>query len=345
MGAEYPYAERLSLTEVLLVFVSLLLLVANFLWLRGSRRIASCLRRVLTRFASGLLLVISLIATIAAGYYFWYTHRPIPAETQQALFEGITYTRETRSNPHPLVIHVATVDLNAPGIAFLVTPPQPNGGRQLRARTTSTFLTEFGLQLAINGDFFLPWWSYSPFHYTPRPGEPVDVYGFASSKGQVYSKGDATRYPTLYISSDNRAQLGAPIGEVYNAISGNVIFVERGKVTDGAYREAYHIDPHPRTAVGLTKDSRTLVIVVVDGRQPNYSEGISLGELAEIMIKYGAETALNLDGGGSSALIIQGQNGGSSALNSPIDNLIPGRERTVGNHLGIFARRLVASRP
>jgi hypothetical protein len=333
------------LTEVLLVFVSLLLLVANFLWLRRAQRIASRLRRVLTRFASGLLLVISLIATIAAGYYFWYTHRPIPAETQQALFEGITYTRETRSSPHPLVIHVATVDLNAPGIAFLVTPPQPNGGRQLRARTTSTFLTEFGLQLAINGDFFSPFWSNSPFDYGPQAGDPVDIYGFASSKGEVYSKGDPAKYPTLYISADNRAQFSSPVGEVYNAISGNVIFIEQGKVTDGAFREAYHIDPHPRTAVGLTKDGRILVIVVVDGRQPNYSEGISLGDLAEIMIKYGVETALNLDGGGSSALIIQGQNGGTHALNSPIDNRIPGRERVVGNHLGIFARRLVASRP
>jgi hypothetical protein len=290
-------------------------------------------------------LIISLLLVIAAGYYFWYHHRPIPTNVRQTLFEGIAYVRESRSTPRPLVIHVVIVDLRAPGIAFLVTPPQPNGGRQLRARTTSTFLNEFGLQLAINGDFFLPWWSYSPFHYAPRPGEPVDVYGFASSKGQIYAKGDPARYPTLYISADNHAQFGTPIGEVYNAISGNALFVEQGKVTDAAFREAYHIDPHPRTAVGLTKDGRTLVIVVVDGRQPNYSEGISLGELAEIMIAYGVETALNLDGGGSSALIIQGQNGGSLALNSPIDNLIPGRERTVGNHLGVYARKLVASRP
>jgi hypothetical protein len=345
MGGKYLYAERLPLTEVLLVIVSLLLLVGTFLGFWRSRRIAGRIWRNVTSITAGSLLVISFLLSIAAGYYFWYNHRPIPANTQQTLFEGITYTRESRSTPRPLVIHVATVDLNTPGIAFLVTPPQPNGGRQLRARTTSTFLTEFGLQLAINGDFFSPFWSNSPFDYGPHAGEPVDIYGFASSKGQVYSTGDPAKYPTLYISLDNRAQFGTPMGEIYNAISGNVIFIEQGKVTDGAYREAYHIDPHPRTAVGLTKDGRTLIIVVVDGRQPNYSEGISLAELAEIMIKYGVETALNLDGGGSSALIIQGQNGGSLALNSPIDNRIPGRERVVGNHLGIFARKLVASRP
>jgi exopolysaccharide biosynthesis protein len=95
----------------------------------------------------------------------------------------------------------------------------------------------------------------------------------------------------------------------------------------------------------LTQDARTLIIVVIDGRQPNYSEGASIAEVADVMLKYGAYTALNLDGGGSSTLVAQGKSGESMVLNSPIDNRIPGRERPVANHLGIYARPVVANKP
>ncbi len=46
---------------------------------------------------------------------------------------------------------------------------------------------------------------------------------------------------------------------------------------------------------------------------------------------------MNLDGGGSSTMVVAGRDGQSRVLNSPIDNYIPGRERPVANHLGIFA--------
>ena len=81
-----------------------------------------------------------------------------------------------------------------------------------------------------------------------------------------------------------------------------------------------------------------MLLVVVDGRQPNYSEGVTLVELTEIVAGYGGDTALNLDGGGSTALIARGRTGQPIQLNSPIDNRIPGRERPVANHLGIYAR-------
>lgn len=62
---------------------------------------------------------------------------------------------------------------------------------------------------------------------------------------------------------------------------------------------------HPRTAVGRTFDGQ-LIVVVVDGRQPA-SRGVDLVELATIMRDLGAERALNLDGGGSSALVVRGR--------------------------------------
>lgn len=68
---------------------------------------------------------------------------------------------------------------------------------------------------------------------------------------------------------------------------------------------------HPRSAVGLSADKNTLFIVTVDGRQ-NHSKGVSLQSMAEIMIRAGAYNAMNLDGGGSTALSICGM-----IVNSP----------------------------
>ena len=75
---------------------------------------------------------------------------------------------------------------------------------------------------------------------------------------------------------------------------------------------------------------------MVDGRQPKYSEGVTLWELAEITLEAGADIALNLDGGGSSTMVMRGDSG-TNILNAPFHTNIPMRERPVGNHLGIFA--------
>lgn len=96
---------------------------------------------------------------------------------------------------------------------------------------------------------------------------------------------------------------------------------------------------HPRSAIGYSRNGRYLFLVVVDGRQPLYSEGVTLSELAGLMVSLGAEYAMDLDGGGSSTLVVEGSDGMPRVLNSPIDNYIPGRERPVANHLGISLRR------
>ncbi len=96
--------------------------------------------------------------------------------------------------------------------------------------------------------------------------------------------------------------------------------------------------PQPRTAIGYSRNGRYLYLVVVDGRQAFYSEGMTLRELADWMISRGAQYAMNLDGGGSSTMVVQDRDGRPRLLNSPIDNYLPGRERPVANHLGIFLR-------
>jgi exopolysaccharide biosynthesis protein len=95
----------------------------------------------------------------------------------------------------------------------------------------------------------------------------------------------------------------------------------------------------PRTAIGYSRNGRYLYLVVADGRQPFYSEGMTTAELAKLMISLGAQYAMNLDGGGSSTMVVQDRAGHARVLNSPIDSYIPGRERPVGNHLGVFVTR------
>lgn len=96
--------------------------------------------------------------------------------------------------------------------------------------------------------------------------------------------------------------------------------------------------PNPRTAIGLNRNGRWLTLMVVDGRQPGYSEGVTFPELAELLISYGVHTGANMDGGGSSAMVIRGADSKARVLNSPIEMNTPGKERPVGNHLGVFIK-------
>lgn len=92
---------------------------------------------------------------------------------------------------------------------------------------------------------------------------------------------------------------------------------------------------HPRTAAGYNQDSTKAYFVVVDGRQ-TVSVGMSLNELANLMLSVGAHNAVNLDGGGSSTMVIHNQ-----VVNSPSD---PGGERSIANAL-FAVREMEVSAP
>lgn len=298
------------------------------------------MRRIIRFTLIGLLLILAGVALLAGGFFFWRDHRPQPENAQIELFNGITYIRDVRQQPRPLVIHVVQIELDTPGLSFLVTPGDPMDGHEVRAQTVSQFLSEYQLQLAINGDFFWPWWYHTIFDYYPRVDDPTDVNGFAASRGAVYSEEqpDDPR-PTLFLSQDNQADIDQPIGAVYNAISGLPLIVENGHISSQIKPDEYYAGVHPRSAIGLDRERRTLLLFVVDGRQPNYSEGVTLPELAQIAIEYGVDEAINLDGGGSSTLVIEDQSGKPQVLNLPIHASIPGMERPVGNHLGVWIKQ------
>jgi len=96
------------------------------------------------------------------------------------------------------------------------------------------------------------------------------------------------------------------------------------------FSEEFSRTRHPRTAVGVRSDGH-LVLVTVDGRQPKISVGMTIDELTALMIELGCVEAINLDGGGSTTMVIKGK-----VVNNPSDQT---GERPVSNALLVFPRK------
>jgi len=92
-------------------------------------------------------------------------------------------------------------------------------------------------------------------------------------------------------------------------------------------------NPYPRNVLCIAREPHTLLSILVDGRQPGYSDGLTLGEVAEFAALRGCAAAVELDGGGSVSMAWRGPHG-IGLLNRPFHTRIPGRERPVANHIG-----------
>ena len=127
-------------------------------------------------------------------------------------------------------------------------------------------------------------------------------------------------------------ELNVPIANTApTVVGGGPLILENGKVHVRSREEQMPRDiavgRAPRTAIGLKKDG-TVLVLVVDGRSTN-SKGLTLQELATYFLRLGARDAVNLDGGGSSVMVINGE-----IVNKPSD----GRERPVSMALGLFPK-------
>src|SRR5688572_210478 len=89
--------------------------IACLLLVWSARRV----RRKALRIATQVLLSFLAIVLLLVGTVFvWYNHRPLPNDSEVILYDGVIYIRDVRDTPRPLVIHVVTLDLDAPGIGF-----------------------------------------------------------------------------------------------------------------------------------------------------------------------------------------------------------------------------------
>ncbi len=263
----------------------------------------------------------------------------VPIDEVTFPFQGIKRTHRTITIPRPLNINVLEIDLNCPAISFFVTPggpqyddPNTEIQEEVLSQRTTTFVADYGLQVGINGDFAASV-TEPRYEYQPRI-----VLGLAVSNGIQYSTDDGR--PALTLPMDSRlgtAYIGrVPFpADIHSAIGANKMLVENGQPVDPStwYDIGDALDQSPRTSSGLSADGRKLIIIVIDGRQAGFSEGVTLPEMAEYLIEFGAYMGLNFDGGGSSTMVF-GDEFGPTIINYPSDG---GGERIVSNHLGIFS--------
>lgn len=269
--------------------------------------------------------------------------RPARSVESRLLFNGVQYDRFARDSPRPLLFHIITIDLTAPGLEFLVTPQGIDpGGKETLADTVPGFLEKQGVQVAINGGFFYPHYVRTPFNYAPHVGEGVNTVGISMSSGNLYSPPE-NGWAALCIASVRSITLEesgfCPEG-TKEAIAGSHLIVKNGQLLPSLEAEAFdasHSSYFPRTVVAIDKEKQTMWWVLVDGRQWRYSEGIALHEIGDVLIEMGAESALNLDGGGSTTLAIE-EKGRAKVLNAPFQARVPTNLRPVANHLGLYAQ-------
>jgi exopolysaccharide biosynthesis protein len=177
-------------------------------------------------------------------------------------------------------------------------------------QTTSEIAAAHNAIFAINGDYY-------GFRDT----------GIVIRNGVVYRDEGARQGLAFYRDGtvkvyDETATTAAQLvaGGVWNTLSFGPAIVQDSQIVDGI--EDVEVDTNfgnhsiqgeqPRTAVGLI-DTNHLVFVVADGRSPGYSAGVTMTGMAQIMKDLGAETAYNLDGGGSSTMYFNG-----ALVNNPL---------------------------
>jgi uncharacterized protein YigE (DUF2233 family) len=268
----------------------------------------------------------------------------------EPLFRGVEFAAGSADTDEPRVqqVRAIRVDLRAPGIELFSSPSNGDAPLETTSETTTEFLQRHKLQVAVNANFYAPCCS---------PGDK-DLQGLAMAKGEVVSPPVASGlgHPALVVTRDHRAKVVATAADFatkdyWTAVAGSAIVLAGGKRPEFP-QTTFNTTAHPRTAVGISQDGRYLILLVIDGRQPAWSDGAPIEEVADWLLRFGAHDGLNLDGGGSTALV-RAAGDKAVALNRP-SGVAPGSaenggkaarervQRSNGNNFGVWAQPLVA---
>ena len=253
------------------------------------------------------------------------------------LFPGIEHAHISTGTPRPLKINVVRVDLSRDDLHFMTVKRDPDWGKpmpdhpELPIRTRRISVREFmenaleqgiDMLVAVNSTPWSPW--RKPYTHT-----------YAAKTGLLISDGDkiedANGRPVFLITRKGEFQIrkvgkDEDTSQIQLAVAGFSMILENGK-TMGTKSLA------PRTAFGLTENNRHMLIMTVDGRMKYISEGVSTLELGEWMQYFGAVIAINMDGGGSTTLVVSDGEGSIRRLNEGTIY------RKVAAPLGIFRVR------
>lgn len=234
------------------------------------------------------------------------------ASDWQPVAEGVEHQHVVRDG---IDAHVLRVDLANANLRVVATRESERG------LTVSEFARQNSAIVAINGDYFdvgmrplgLAMGACGVWAEAMHGVRRQEVVGVGEGRARIFPRREPLRTPEPWMT-------GAVSG--WPAIVADCDPVERLPGSEHFTRA-----PHPRTAVGLSEDGRELILVVADGRREGVP-GLTLPELAALMDEMGACSAVNLDGGGSSAMWIHDR-----IVNQPSDGL----ERPVVNHLAVVA--------
>jgi len=182
-----------------------------------------------------------------------------------------------------------------------------------------------GIEFPVRNNLFSK--SYKMNTPIPENGYLLSFGGLKKNRSSMIKQGDKFRFNVKVIPKSTPAYTNSKEWDHAEYIlGGKPMLIRNGTViTDYSLEKVpadFLYDLHPRTAVGYLPDGHW-IFVVIDGRQPNISDGISVPDLAVFMREIGCVEALNLDGGGSAIMIIE-----DKILNSPC-----GYEQDEQNHL------------
>lgn len=230
-----------------------------------------------------------------------------PAATTEA------YILERFTLPGPVSGVIARIDLANKRVRVevaLADNRDPDGAGPCvgQMEPTSVAARKHAYQIAINASFFA-----TP-HLREFDGKKVPYFAgnCGYPEGWHFSGGKLVSFPlkenlraTMIVHGDGRITLQDRVMELPAdtkfAVSGNAMVLDKGLPTPSAT----DVIRHPRSAVGLSADGRTLLLLAVDGRQDGHSRGVTLAELAKLFKALGADSAINLDGGGSSSMVVR----------------------------------------
>ena len=239
---------------------------------------------------------------------------------------GVEHCRFHRSLPREIRGHVLRFDLGRGDLELVVPVGRPAGGNRIRAAWPLSTLRANGLVAVVNATPFTP----EPI----LPGGGVRLQGLAVSDGQWWSE-PVSNLDALVVDSKGIIRMFRVPQQVSDVRwgAGGFLVVRRGGTNTLEKTEVDAV-----TMVGVSSDQRWLYFLVVDGKQPGYSEGLSAGEASDLLGELGVSDAIRMDGGASTTLAVTGSWLGGVVLNRPRNWLYPGLPHPVGNVLGVRRR-------
>ena len=225
---------------------------------------------------------------------------------------------EDRTVPRPIKIHYLKVALTAAALeVFAIPGDDPDGPGPAESRLTlpMDLFRKYNALAAVNANAF----AGLPGDKASGPdwfeGRAVDIHGTVVSGGKVISPMEDNR-TSFWLDVVQKPQIGTPasMAVVEEAVADwfSLLLKDSRIIPDPADHAL-----HPRTAAGFDNTRTWLLLIVVDGRQPGFSEGVSLHELAQIFQSQGCTQSVNLDGGGSSIMLVREPGKDPRTVNSP----------------------------